>query len=111
MKNRHHHLINALELLNPVAEPAKGKITQLCLRQQNGDSLFVDEVIVQMELGMIYARSTSEDPIWHMVPVDELVGLEVALNDHPTARPWFKDAEVLPAIIAKLGMEKKKAGK
>jgi hypothetical protein len=105
VKNRHHHLVQALELLNPAEKPAKGKIEQLCLRQQNGDSLFVNQVIVELDMGMIYARSTADDPIWHMIPIDELVGLEVGLNNHPTARPWFKDAQDLPKILAKLSAE------
>jgi hypothetical protein len=109
VKNRHHHLVSALEILNPAAAPAKGKIAQLCLRQTNGDSLFVDQVIVEANLGMIYAKSTSDDPIWHMVPIDELVGLEVGLDDKPGNKAWFKDAQTLPAIIGKLVGEQKKA--
>jgi hypothetical protein len=106
VKNRHHHLVDALKILNPAEAPARGRIEQLCLRQQNGDSLFVNQVIVELELGMIYAKSTADAPIWHMVPVDELVGLEVGLCDKPGDRAWFKDVKNLPEIMAKLREEK-----
>lgn len=109
MKTVHHHLIEAIKILNPAAAPAKGKIEQLCLRQENGDSLFVNEVIVEAELGMIYAKSTADDPIWHMVPVNQLVGLEVGLHNDAGIKAWFKDARTLPAIIGKLVGERKKA--
>ncbi|MCK1543376.1 hypothetical protein IVB12_15780 [Bradyrhizobium sp. 179] len=108
MKNRHHHLIDAIELLNPAEAPAMGRIESICLRQQNGDSLFVNHVIVELEMGMIYAKSTSEDPIWHMVPVDELVGLEIQLSDDPKVKGWFKDFDTLPQILVALRSEKKK---
>jgi hypothetical protein len=111
VKNRHHYLVNALLILNPAEAPAKGRIDQLCLRQQNGDSLFVNQVIVEAEVGMIYAKSTSDDPVWHMVPIDELVGLEVGLFAvGGVNKAWFKDAQTLPAIIGKLVGEQKKTG-
>jgi hypothetical protein len=109
VKNRHHYLVTALQILNPAEAPAKGRIDQLCLRQQNGDSLFVNQIVIELDLGMIYAKSTSDDPVWHMVPIEELVGLEVGLCDKPGDRAWFKDAQTLPAIIGKLGLEAKKA--
>lgn len=111
MKNIHHHLVSALQVLNPAAAPAKGRIEHICLRQENGDSLFVSQVIVEAELGMIYAKSTSDSPIWHMVPISELVGLEVELCNDGGIKAWFKDAPTLPEIIAKLRLEAKKAGK
>lgn len=110
MKNAHTHLTTALELLNPAEPPAKGKIKEICLRQKNGDSLFVDQVMVDLPLGMIYAKSTSDEPVWHMVPIDQLVGLEVGYHYDPGIKAWFKDAPTLPDVIAKLVLEQKKAG-
>jgi hypothetical protein len=109
VKNRHHHLVDALKILNPAEAPARGRIEQLCLRQQNGDSLFVNQVIVELELGMIYAKSTADEPIWHMVPIDELVGLEVGLFAvNGVNKAWFKDFNTLPQILVALRSEAKK---
>lgn len=99
MKTEHYRLIDAIKVLNPADEVANKRIKELCLRQRNGDSVFVDAVLVEQTEGMIYARASGR-AVWHMLPVSELVGFEAELRNAKDT--WHKDALTLPAIIRKL---------
>src|SRR5438477_12117656 len=92
-------------LANPADKFAAKRIKVIGLRQANSDILLVDEVIVEREQGTIYAKADERDT-WHMLPIAELVGIEVELKDPKVS--WFNDALTLPAIIAKLQVEQKK---
>lgn len=108
MKSEHYRLIEALKVLNPADEVATKRIKELCLRQRNGDSIFVDAVLVEESEGTIYARASGR-AVWHMLPISEFVGLEAELRNGKDA--WHNDAATLPDIIAKLVGEQQRQKK
>jgi hypothetical protein len=71
----------------------------------NGDVNFVSTVSFEDGDYVIYGVSDNREA---MIPVEEIVGIEVNLKNPKQA--WFNDAKTLPAIIAKLRKEIEKAG-
>lgn len=92
-----------IELLDPAKNPTL--FESLVLRQENGDSVFV--IAVESDERFIYGRAAAmNDTSWHMLPIENLVGIEVTLKN--PKQKWFEDVKTLPQIIAKLEQEKKK---
>ncbi len=101
MKSTTYELLDAIKLLDPAEQ---GRLFEsMALRLSNGETVFVKAI--QVEGTMLYAKA-EDRAVFHMIPLETLIGFEIQILPKNT---WFADAQTLPAIIAKLRAEAKKA--
>jgi hypothetical protein len=69
-------ILEDLKTLNPAA--SQRLIGRIDLILANGNSFSVDDI--QIEKGVIYARSETGMDFWLIVPVDEVIGFQAYMN-------------------------------